>query len=281
MNYIMPKITANGTGYDAIKNEFGKFEKAELQLLINEYTYIDMPRAYDIYIKEICQFIEKYPEFNELTIHTPIGEYCIESLFLRDSTFILWTTKLFVKIAQKYDKKINILYHTLSNYKMFIYDWEKYFTPVIDILENTNVYIIFENNILNKEKERCFPLELAKHYDNNHIKVCIDICHIQCKANIYHENLSDYIKHYILKDCLKYIYQIHFSATLNNDGYRDKSTHGRVHPDFESALKDCNILNSFGINNVYWVTEISEEDYVNRNDQIQEIKYLQKILSEK
>lgn len=281
MKNIMPKITADGTGYEAIRAVFSNINKVELQLLQNEYTYNNMPQAYDIYIRQINGFLEEHPEINELTVHSPLYNYEIESLFLRDSSFIIWTTKYFIKLSEKHNKKINILYHTNSNYNTFICDWEKYFSPVLELLEDSKITILFENTMFNQEKGKCSPIEIAKHYNNEHIKVCLDLCHVQCKANIFKRDIKEYFKEYISREDTQYIKQVHFSATLNNDGYIDKTTHGRVHPDFNSVEKDFKLLTEFNIKPEYWVTEITEEDYVSRKEQIKEIKYLKELINNK
>ena len=61
---------------------------------------------------------------------------------------------------------------------------------------------------------------------------------------------------------------------MNEDGFIDKKTHGRVHDSWESFEEDYNILKQFGIENKNIITEVSEDDYLTRKDQIIEIKYL-------
>jgi hypothetical protein len=95
-------------------------------------------------------------------------------------------------------------------------------------------------------------------------------------------SLNEYLNTYLNKeDCKKYIQQIHFAGTLDNDGVIDKRTHGRMHDSWESFEEDFNILKRFGIENKIIVTEVSEDDYSTRKDQIEEIKMLIKKDEEK
>ena len=54
-----------------------------------------------------------------------------------------------------------------------------------------------------------------------------------------------------------------------------------MHDSWESFEEDFNILKRFGIENKIIVTEVSEDDYSTRKDQIEEIKMLIKKDEEK
>ncbi|MNT81720.1 hypothetical protein D3C72_2213430 [compost metagenome] len=55
-------------------------------------------------------------------------------------------------------------------------------------------------------------------------------------------------------------------------------THGVAHDDVKSVEKDIKLLEECGIKNYNMVTEVSEDDYINRPDQIREIEMIRKIL---
>ena len=81
------------------------------------------------------------------------------------------------------------------------------------------------------------------------------------------------------EDCQKYVYQIHFAATLNNDGYIDKeNTHGRVHENIEETKKELEWLEEYGMKDKNYIIEVSEKDYYTRKDQIKEIEMIKKII---
>lgn len=114
--------------------------------------------------------------------------------------------------------------------------------------------------------------------NNPHLRACIDVCHLHCMANIFKMDFDSFMKRYIEKDQAgKYVYQIHFSDTKNNDGYINKETHGRKHDSLSEALQDYNILKLYNMTNANIITEISEENYNTRKDQVDEIKLLEKI----
>jgi hypothetical protein len=75
-------------------------------------------------------------------------------------------------------------------------------------------------------------------------------------------------------DCEKYVKQIHFAAALNGDGYISKENHGRKHESYETLVEELEWLKNMGMKDKHFVTEVGEEDYYARVDQIEEIKML-------
>lgn len=98
-------------------------------------------------------------------------------------------------------------------------------------------------------------------------------------SEMYRTNIEAWMENKLSKeDCEKYIYQIHFSYTVNNDGYiSKKTTHGVGHPTEDLLLKDYKLLEQSGIGNKQIVTEIAEYDYSYRSSQIKDIEWLEKI----
>ena len=106
------------------------------------------------------------------------------------------------------------------------------------------------------------------------IKFCLDLCHWQSSEFVLKEELpiND-----ILLDNLK---NVHFSMTLNNEGYKNKAiTHGRGHTSLHTCASDVFYLRQKGVNlnSVNLITEINESDYQLRPDMTKELEYLKTI----
>ena len=67
------------------------------------------------------------------------------------------------------------------------------------------------------------------------------------------------------------------SKTIHNP---EKQTHGRKHESYESLKEELAWLEEYGMKDKIYVTEVSEEDYFTRVDQIEEIQMLQKAIQE-
>ena len=97
-------------------------------------------------------------------------------------------------------------------------------------------------------------------------------------ANIFKLDFNMFLNEYLDKTLAeKYIYQIHFADTKNNDGFINKITHGRKHDSLQDLLKDYKILEDYNLTNTNIITEVSEEDYASREDQKYEIELLKMI----
>ena len=185
-----------------------------------------------------------------------------------------------IKLTQKYNIKINLLYHTRWNLNCWktsgAMDRMK---SLLKLVENYNITILIENIFSMVDKSDSAVLNIAKEINNKHLKVCLDICHLHCQANIFNYDFNKFLENYLDKSlCEKYVYQIHFASALDNDGYiNTKKTHGRKHESINSITEDYNILKKYNIENSIIVTEVSESDYSTRIDQIEEIKMLETI----
>lgn len=214
----------------------------------------------------------------------PIREdFNFEALAFSKINFEKERLKMLCEASQEFNMKLNLLYHTRWNY----ISWNNSgaidrMKELLEVIQNTNVNILIENIYAIVERKECSVLKVAKQIDDEHLKVCLDTCHLHCVANMFKISLNEYLNTYLNKeDCMKYIQQIHFAGTLNNDGVIDKKTHGRMHDSWESFEEDYNVLKRFGIENKIIVTEVSEDDYSTRKDQIEEIKMLIKKDEEK
>ena len=270
---IYPKTCENLVGLEYLKKYVEKYKGVEIQLLSSEQTE---KKTYDV----LKRLKAEIPPINEVTIHLPIrdefDEYNFEVLTYSNLEVEKERLKKVCEASKELDLKVNVLYHTRWDFN----SWSNSgaidrMKELLKIVQNTNVNILIENIYAMVERNECAVLKVAKAINDSHLKVCLDICHLHCEANIFKISLKEYLNKYLNKeDCQKYIQQIHFAGTLNEDGFIDKKTHGRVHDSWESFEEDYNNLNQFGIEDKIIVTEISEDDYSTRKDEIEEIKML-------
>ena len=274
---IYPKTCENLNGFEFLKRYVEKDKGIEIQLLSYEQT---QKKTYNV----IKQLKSQIPQLEEVIIHLPIREdFNFEALAFSKINFEKERLKMLCEASQEFNLKLNLLYHTRWNY----ISWSNSgaidrMKELLEVIQNTNVNILIENIYAIVERKECSVLKVAKQIDNEHLKVCLDTCHLHCVANMFKISLNEYLSTYLNKeDCKKYIQQIHFAGTLNNDGVVDKKTHGRMHDSWESFEEDYNVLKQFGIENRIIVTEVSEDDYSTRKDQVEEIKMLIKKDEEK
>ena len=274
---IYPKTSENLEGLEYLKKYVEEYKGIEIQLLSYEQTK-------QITYKFLKQLKDQIPQLVEVTIHLPLREdFNFEALAFSKLDLEKERLKMLCEASREFNLKLNLLYHTRWNY----ISWSNSgaidrMKELLEIIQNSNVNILIENIYALVERTECTVLKVAKAIDNKHLKVCLDICHLHCVANMFKISLNEYLSTYLNKeDSQKYIQQIHFAGTLNEDGYIDKKTHGRVHDSWESFEEDYNILKQFGIEDRIIVAEVSEDDYSTRIDQIKEIEMLIKKEEEK
>ena len=270
---IYPKTCENLNGFQYLKQYVEKYKGIEIQLLSHEQTE---EKTYDA----IRKLKTEVPQLEEVTIHLPIvddkDDFNFEILTFSKLEIEKERLKKICEASKEYNLKVNLLYHTRWDYE----SWNSSgaidrMKELLKIIQNSNVTILIENIYALVERKECAVLKVAKAIDDNHLKVCLDICHIHCVANMFKVSINEFLNTYLNKeDCQKYIHQIHFAGTLNGDGYIDKKTHGRVHDSWESFEEDYNILKQFGIEDKIIVVEVSEDDYSTRKDEIKEIEML-------
>ena len=180
-----------------------------------------------------------------------------------------------VELSKKYNIKVNMVYHTIVDieyHKALTIDKLK---KALKILEGSNVTIVLENIYMFMEK-KCTVYEICELIDHPNLRACMDITHLHCRANIYKMNIWECAKNYLNKDlCKKYTYQVHFAYAANDDGYIDKKTHGVVHDNVDVLKEDLELLKEYGMDECNYITEVAEEDYSTRIDQVREIEMLE------
>ena len=271
---IYPKLDKNFNGLKELEKYIQEDNGVELQFFHEDGIWgkYDFSETIDVLMKEI-------PTIKEITIHPPLDDYDIELVLLKDRKILETKIEESIKISKQYNIKINLLYHVGWNMKMMEQGAIEIIEKSLNLLKETNVNIVLENIFgMNEYEQKCTVIEICKKINNPHLRACIDVCHLHCMANIFKLDFDSFMKSYIEKDqASKYVYQIHFSDTKNNDGYINKETHGRKHDSLSEALQDYNILKLYNMTNANIITEISEENYNTRKDQVDEIKLLEKI----
>ena len=269
---IYPKTCKRLEGLDKMEEYLKKCKGVELQFF-NENGI-----AAPFEIKEsIDNLMEKYPYVKEITIHPPLSCYEIECILFKDIEIIKTQLKECVELSRKYNIKINLLYHTLWNFKLHEALTLDKIRELLKLIEGENVILLLENIFMFFENT-CTVFEVAEAINHPNLKVCFDICHLYCRANIERKNVRDYAKSYLNPElCKKHIYQVHFSAALNNDGYVDKKTHGRAHESMDDLKNDFELLKEYNMTDCNFITEVSEEDYIARTDQLKELKMLEEL----
>lgn len=271
---IYPKTCRNFEGLDKIIKYVEKYKGIELQFFdeqgpMNRFEFESV----------IDNLVQRVPTIKEITIHPPLNLYDIEYVISKDINIIKEQFELLVKLSRKYNIKMNIIYHTMLNlegHKALTIDKIK---ECLKILEGENVTVCIENIFMFFEK-KCTAYELAAYIDHPNLKVCFDLCHLYCRAHIDKMDVREYAKKYLDKKlCQKYTYQIHFSYTADNDGYINKYTHGRRHLNIDDLREDVELLKEYNISNCNYITEISEEDYLSRKDQVEELDMLEEVLN--
>ena len=270
---IMPKISEDFNQLGGVEPFIEKFQKAEIQYFPRKEQIheIDFEPA----ISKICNMFN----MKEITIHPPLKDYDIEAVILYDKGIIERQLNQCVELSEKYKIKLNLIYHThwqLCYHKDLTIDKIR---EVLKLIEGKNVTLLIENLfMMNESRTECTTLNLVKEINHPNCKMCFDICHMYCQANMYQVPIEDWFKNKLNKDdCERYVYQVHFSYTADNDGYKVKKTHGVGHPTEDLMLVDWDFIERYGMGKKKIVTEIAEEDYTNRVSQIQDLKWLEKL----
>lgn len=217
-------------------------------------------------ITEICRYFKK---LNYVVLHLPfkclnIGH--IHSCHRVELDFILFVVKI-MELGNILNINFDILFHLNNTGEEFEDSGGVEFLEYLcNLVENSKVSFLLENSIrslnihLNEIDNVSYVFQKIR---NEKLGFCLDVCHLQASENVYATKFD------LSFECLNALKNIHFSKTLNNDGYRDKKkTHGRVHLNKEDVLKDLRYLEEKGISleNINMVLEISEDDYINRPD---------------
>ena len=273
---IYPKLSAQAYG-EEFKEELKKAEGIEIQFfdengIMSRFNFED----------EVRKNKALYPQLKEIVVHPPLSNYNIEHIFFKDENIFREQLMKMKELTEELDIDMSFVYHTYWPVSQFVATGlADRIKNQIKLIEGSRVTILIENLFMMlDEKDECAALEVCKLLDHPNVKCCIDTTHLHCKANIYKRDFLEMVRSDLnAEDCDKYVKQIHFAATLNNDGYINKKNHGRVHENIEDLREEYNWLKELGMGDKHFVTEVGEEDYYSRADQIREIKMLKEITS--
>lgn len=269
---IYPKTSRNFEGLDKLMSYVEKSKGIELQFFDENGIMAEFEIE-----SVIDRLMERVPYIEEITIHPPLCDYDLELILFKDATILEKQLKLIVALTKKYGIRINLLYHTQWDFKKQKETTLPKLKELLKIIEGENVIFLLENLYMFDEKE-CAVFKIAEYLDHPNLKVCFDICHMYCKNNIRKANIEEYAASYLNAElCKKYIYQVHFSYTVGNDGYVDKKTHGRGHRNIEDLKYDFNLMKKYNMTNCNYITEVSEDDYDSRVDQLRELEMLYEV----
>lgn len=230
---------------------------------------------------EVRKRKSEFPNLKEIIIHPPLDNYNIETIFLKDDTIFKNQLLKMIELTEDLNISMDFVYHTYMPVRQYISTGlDLRIKELLKIIEGKNITILIENLFMMlDEKEECEAINICKHINHPNLRCCLDTTHLHCKANIYRKDFYQMISKELNKeDCEKYIKQIHFASALKNDGFMEKKTHGRKHESFDSLKEEFEWLVKLGLKDKNFITEVGEEDYSTRKDQLQEIKWLEEIM---
>lgn len=271
---LMVKISEKLEQIGGIEEFIKKYGKAEVQFFKRK------PEPHQIDFSQMIEYLCLNYNMKEITIHPPLNNYDIEVVLMYDINIIKEQLQQLVYYSNKFNINLNLIYHTHWSMVLHRANTISKIKELLKIIEGTNVKLLIENLFMMEEPfNECTALQLCKEINNDNLKMCLDICHFYCQANMYRENINDWLSNKLNRsDCEKYVYQIHFSYTANNDGYKNKKeTHGVGHPTKELCIEDFKLLKKYGIDQKQIVTEIAEKDYSYRESQIKDLIWLENI----
>ena len=271
---IIPKISE----YDFenlnnfILNKIKNIHKCEIQMLQDNLN-LSFENT-----KKVIETFDNNVKY--IVIHLPFTQLYLDLICFNDRTRleVIKFVKDVVKYSIKTDINIDILFHINPSIAWVRgTDTCRYLDYLLTLVNGTNVGILIENCIVSLNEDDEFEASedfIFEHWSNPHLKFCLDICHLQASENAMNKEmrLSDAV--------IRNTKNIHFSMTLDHDGYRDKKrTHGRRHFTAEDVKCDLEYLENKGINihDVNIVAEINEEDYTNRPDLIHELYLFERL----
>ena len=234
--------------------------------------------------KNSCTIIESFPHIEYVVLHMPFSMvnlcYIHSNKFL-EMKFIEFVVEC-IKYSAKTGLKIDILTHIAVQFYEFLGGGGiAYLKHLSRMVEGTNVGFLLENSIINlsqSDDEEDVLTSIFRIYQSDKIKFCLDLCHFQASEFVMKKHFE------ISEVLLKNLKNVHFSMTLEDDGYIDKErTHGRVHINKTACIKDLKYLKQKGIdlNTLNLITEINEKDYSKRPDMHKELEYLVEIKKNK
>lgn len=265
---IVPKISEVDVNLtSSIKDVISS--KIEVQMLDH-----DLNVSFSNSMKCIRSIME-YKTLDEVVFHLPFSVHTF-TLYAASEYHLSRLVRMLVQIKEfsiKTNIRFGVVIHQETSLELFdrIPDGYRSINTLLDVIKDSNVYIYVENCLpyLNAgDRTVKFAFELVRKVNHPNLLVCFDICHARCYENILQRQFD------IPNDISNKIAWVHFSATLDNDGYVVAGTHSAAHINEEELILDLHFLEENGINidKVPLVIEVMEEDYINRVNMLKEIE---------
>ena len=266
---IVPKIAdCDFNNIDNISLYLLRENKVEIQLLGS-----DLLKSFS----NVVKLIDNFKHLQYVVLHMPFSMvnicYVYSNLSKRQE-FIKFIVDV-IKLSINKDIEIDILFHVSMRSGEFVsiggIEFLKY---IISLVENTKVGFLLENSIINlsmDDKEQDTIVTIFKNIDSEKLNFCLDLCHWQSSEYVWGSSLK------LDEVLLNNLKNVHFSMTLEKDGYKNKArTHGRGHDCMKSCIRDLEYLRKkgIGLEDINLVTEINEEDYKRRPVMHKELYYL-------
>ena len=274
---ICPKIYVDKEENTPLTKYINSEHRAEIQMANQK----DVPsrKGYDV-AGTVDFAMEQFPDIKTLIVHLPLNDCYLEIIAAINPERLLEEMVSAVSAADKYDIDLYLLYHTAVMHDAVCRTLEDTLYKMLSIIKRRRITILVENAVFYPGK--ILPnLVLCNEFLQPQLKACVDTTHIKCQAKMYdtapHQFMEEQLSHFESNELNSIVKVIHFAQATENDGYIDKKTHGRRHENFDELKKDVDILEQCGIKDAIYVTEVSEDDYYSRVDQIWEIESLMKI----
>lgn len=236
--------------------------------------------------KEVISEVSKIRKTREVILHMPFLAHTFE-FYMMSKEYYDQLIKMLIDCIRYSDKtgiKIGLLFH--CDFEIALLSkarGEEFIGYLISLVEDSGVYFLCENTIpdVNRyDPKYIASFELLTRINHPKLVGCLDTCHLKTAENILQTKL-------VIQPCVaRQIHEIHFSATLDGDGFRDKrKTHGKVHNslvDLENDLLSVLSLGRLGLNldDLVFVVEVSELDYVRMPDMRKEIDKLNNVYTQ-
>lgn len=230
--------------------------------------------------KELLYKLCSTVKLEYVVLHTPIRIHEIEYIVANNKLRTEFENMLdqVVNLSKELNLKMDVLVHITDLYDQVKgLNIQSYLINIANKLPKDSIGILLENNIrdfrLGDNEKTTLDL-IFNDIDADNINICLDICHLRASEFCFDTEMS------LSDSYIKKIKNIHFSATYNKEGYRNKTrTHGRFHRSLAEAMQDIAFLERKGVNisNKNIVLEINEDDYEHRPGLIKEIKIMKSI----
>ena len=137
---IYPKTSVKFEGLDKMMEYVEKYKGVELQYF--DENGIIAPFDIKTPVEKLMEIV---PDLEEVTLHPPLCDYDIELILFRDENIVKNQLKDLLELSQKYNIKINLLYHTMWNYKKHKVLTIEKIRNLVKMIEGSKVKLIFEN----------------------------------------------------------------------------------------------------------------------------------------